>query len=102
VSLIDQMLAVDSENRRFLYLRANAGLIAGYNLMTAARGAKLGKPLMEGERFSKRALAKDPEDVRVLQTNNGLLMMLTRTERNLGNLERARQRCRDAMASSRT
>jgi hypothetical protein len=100
VSLIDQMLAVDSENRRFLYLRANAGLIAGYNLMNAARWREAREAVMEGERFSKRSLAKDPEDVRVLQTNNGLLMMLTRTERNLGNLDRARERCREAMASS--
>ena len=43
--------------------------------------------LIEGERFIKRSLAKDPEDVGVLQTNNGLLIFLTRTERKLGNME---------------
>jgi hypothetical protein len=45
-------------------------------------------------------MAKDPDDVGVLQTDNGLLIYLTRTERNLGNMERARERCREAMASS--
>jgi hypothetical protein len=94
------MLAVDPDNRRFLYLRANGGLIFGYSLAKAARWREAREALSEGEGFSKRSLAKDPEDVRVLQTNNGLLMLLTRTERNLGNLERARERCREAMTST--
>jgi eukaryotic-like serine/threonine-protein kinase len=100
LGLIDQMLAVDPDNRRFLYLRANGGLIFGYSLAKAARWREAREALSEGEGFSKRSLAKDPEDVRVLQTNNGLLMLLTRTERNLGNLERARERCREAMTST--
>jgi len=36
----------------------------------------------------------------VLQTNNGILMFLTRSERNLGNLPAARQRCRKVLVSS--
>jgi hypothetical protein len=100
LALIDQMLVAEPDNRRFLYLRANGGLIFGYSLAKAARWREARESLLEGERFSQRALAKDPEDVRVLQTNNGLLMFLTRTERNLGNLERARERCREAMASA--
>jgi len=98
--LIDQMLAVDGENRRFLYLRANAGLITGFSLTRGERWREAREALLEAERFSKRSLAKDPEDVRVLQTNNGILMVLTRTERNLGNLDRARERCREAIASA--
>jgi hypothetical protein len=100
LALIDQMLAVDPDNRRFLYLRANGGLILGYSLMKGARWREAREALLQGEGFSKRALAKDPGDVRVLQTNNGLLMMLTRTERNLGNVERARDRCREALLSA--
>ena len=35
-----------------------------------------------------------------LQSENVLLVHLTRTERNLGNIEAARERCREAMASA--
>ena len=98
--LIDQMLAVDPENRRYLYLRANADMISGHSLVRAARWREARETLLEGERFSKRTLAKDAEDIRVLQTNNNILMLLTSAERNLGNMERARERCREAMAAS--
>jgi tetratricopeptide (TPR) repeat protein len=98
--LIDQMLAVEGDNRRFLYLRANAGLITGFSLTRADRWREAREVLLDAERFGKRSLAKDPEDVRVLQTNNGILMLLTRTERSLGSTERARKRCGEAMASA--
>jgi hypothetical protein len=100
LGLIDQMLAIDPDNRRFLYLRANGGQIAAYSLMKAERWREAQESLIEGEHFIKRSLAKDPEDVGVLQTNTGLLIFFTRTERKLGNMERARERCREAMASA--
>lgn len=100
LGLIDQMLAIDPDNRRFLYLRANGAQIAGHSLMKAERWREARETLIDGQRFIKRSMAKDPDDVGVLQTNNGLLIYLTRTERNLGNMERARERCREAMASS--
>jgi hypothetical protein len=56
--------------------------------------------LIEGQRFIKRSLVKDSEDVAVLQSDNVLLVHLTRTERNLGNMEAARERCREAIASA--
>ncbi|HLK69184.1 MAG TPA: protein kinase [Bryobacteraceae bacterium] len=100
LALIDQMLAVDPNNRRFLYLRANGCMIAGSILMKAERWREAREVLTEGEGFVKRSLAKDPEDVGVMQSGNILLICLTRTERNLGNMERARERCREAMVSS--
>jgi tetratricopeptide (TPR) repeat protein len=100
ITLIDQMLAITPDSRRYLYLRANAGMLAGNNLGRAERWREAREALLEGERFSKRALAKSSEDVRVLQTNNSLLILLTRAERNLGNLEQAKERCREAMASA--
>src|SRR3954452_3078714 len=100
LGVMGQMLAVEPDHRRFLSLRANGSLILGYSLVKAERWREAREALLEGEHFSKRALDKDPEDVRVLQTHNGLLMMLTRTERNLGNVQLARVRCREAMASA--
>jgi hypothetical protein len=100
LALIDQMLALDPDNRRFLYLRGNGALIAGNSLIKAQRWREARETLIEGQRFIKRSLAKDPEDVLVLQSDNILLVHLTRTERNLGNMEAARERCREAMASA--
>jgi tetratricopeptide (TPR) repeat protein len=100
LALIDQMLAVDPDNRRFLYLRGNGAHIAGTSLIKAQRWREARQVLIEGQRFIKRALAKDSEDMGVLQSDNVLLVHLTRTERNLGNMEAARERCREAMASA--
>src|SRR5204863_4130390 len=57
-SAIDQMLAVEPENRRSLYLRANAGLIAGYNLCSLERWRESREALLQGEQYSRRALGK--------------------------------------------
>jgi tetratricopeptide (TPR) repeat protein len=100
LGLIDQMLAIEPENRRYLYLRANGAQIAGHCLMNAERWREAREMLVEGQRFIKRSLAKDADDVGVLQTNNGLLTYLTRTERKLGNLGQARERCREAITSA--
>ena len=100
LALIDQMLAIDPDNRRFLYLRANGAHIAGISLIKAQRWREARQVLIEGQRFIKRSLAKDSESVPVLQSENALLVQLTRTERNLGNIEAARERCREAMASA--
>jgi eukaryotic-like serine/threonine-protein kinase len=100
LALIDQMLAMDPDNRRFLYLRANGAHIAGVSLIKAQHWREARQRLIEGQHFIKRALAKDPEDVSVLQSENVLLVFLARTERNLGNMEAARERCREAMASA--
>jgi tetratricopeptide (TPR) repeat protein len=100
LALIDQMLAIDPDNRRFLYLRANGAHIAGISLIQAQRWREARQMLIEGQGFIKRSLAKDSEDLAVLQSDNVLLVHLTRTERNLGNMEAARERCREAMASA--
>ena len=100
LALIDQMLAVDPDNRRYLYLRGNGAHIAAASLMKAQRWREARQVLIEGQRFIKRSLAKDSEDMGVLQSDNVLLVHLTRTERNLGNMEAARERCREAMASA--
>jgi tetratricopeptide (TPR) repeat protein len=100
MNLIDQMLAIAPDNRRYLYLRANAGGISGHSLVRAGRWREAREVLLEGERFSKRALAKDSEDVRVLQAYSLILMLLTSSERNLGNIERAKERCREALATA--
>jgi len=100
VALTDQMLALDPDSRRFLYLRGSGGHIVGSSLMKLQRWREAREVLVEGLRFIKRSLAKDREDVRVLQSDNILLVFLTRTERNLGNIQAARERCREAMASA--
>jgi len=100
LALIDQMLAVDPDNRRFLYLRGNGCHIAAVGLMHLQRWREARQVLVEGQGFIKRSLAKDPQDVAVLQSDNALLVFLARTERNLGNIEVARERCREAMASA--
>jgi len=99
-ALIDQMVAIDPANRRNLYLRAKVNLLMGYNLSQLARWRPSQEALLQGEESGCRALAQDPDDVRVLQTQNGILMFLTRVERNLGHLEVARGRCRQALASA--
>ena len=75
-------------------------LFAGISLMKVHRWREARQALVEGQRFIKRSLAKDSEDVAALQSDNVLLVQLTRTERNLGNMEAARERCREAMASA--
>jgi hypothetical protein len=100
LALIDQMLALDPDNRRYLYLRANGAHIAGISLIKLQRWREARQVLVEGRVFVKRCLAKDSENMPVLQSDNALLVQLTRAERNLGNMEAAREGCREAMASA--
>jgi tetratricopeptide (TPR) repeat protein len=100
MGIIDQMLAIEPESRRYLYLRANAGVIVGDKLARAGRWREAREALLEGERFSKRAMAKGSQSIRLLQNHTSVLLWLTRSERNLGSLETAKERCREAMTAT--
>lgn len=99
-AMIDQLVAADPADHRYQSIRCNNRLNVGYTLMNLNRWKDAAPVLDEGERHAEQVMQKWPDDLITANTRIGLLMCQVQTERKLGHLDAARERCRTAFQAA--
>ncbi len=97
IAASDELLRGDPSNRRNLYIQVSNQHLMGIFLLNLSRWKDASSALAKSEELMAAALSKSPGDLQLLRTQILILIDQTTTERNLGKLDAARARCRQAL-----
>ena len=96
--LVDQLIAKEPTSERNLYLKADNQLTLGYDLTELGRWPEAVAALTHADFVMQQIVKKGAANLDALDTRAGILMLLTKAQRNLGRLDLAREHCREALS----
>jgi tetratricopeptide (TPR) repeat protein len=100
-AIIDQLLASEPGNARYIYLLSVNRTAAGRLLMNLGRWPEAAPVLAEAEQSIGTVLACRPQDLSAISVKATILLNQTIDERHLGHLDEARRRCTLALKTAR-